>query len=122
MPAARRNPRRKNAKARTGAEPAESRASEVLTIAWTVSVTGVVIADLMVVAAHLYARNQQEEQPALFLEALLLLLAAAMGTVSLGLLPAVWRVRRLKPPQGYAVFAVLVAAAPIAAIIARLLR
>jgi hypothetical protein len=102
-------------------EPAESRASEAVTIAWTVSVTGVFVADLIVIAAHWYARGHPQAQPARALEAIMLLSAALMGAASLALLAVVWRTRRLKPPQGYVVFAVLVAAAPVIVLVARLL-
>jgi hypothetical protein len=100
-------------------EPAETRASEAVTIAWTVSVTGVFVADLIVVAAHLYARSGPPAQPARALEAIMLLSAAIMGAASLALLPVVWRTRRLKPPQGYVVFAAFVAVAPIIVLIGR---
>jgi hypothetical protein len=122
MPARRRNPRRKRSSARMSTEPAESRRSEVLTIAWTVSVTGVLVADLMLVAAHLYSRSHPEEELARNLQGILLLFASAMGIVSLALLPVVWRMRRLKPPMGYIVFAILVTVSPILATIVRLLR
>jgi hypothetical protein len=91
-----------------------------VTIAWTVSVTGVLVADLIVVAAHWYVRGHPQSQPAQMLEAIMLLSAALMGAVSLALLAMVWRTRRLKPPQGYVVFALLVAVAPLAALVIRL--
>jgi hypothetical protein len=93
--------RRRNSR-RKSHEPAESRASEVVTLAWTVSVTGVLVADLIVVAAHLYVRGHPRAEPARALEAIMLLSAAIMGAASLALLPVVWRTR-LKPPQGYVV-------------------
>ena len=99
----------------------ESHASQAITIAWTASVTGVVMADLLVVAAHLYVRYHPDAQPARALEAVMLLSAAAMGAMSLIMLPIVWRVRRVKPPQGYAIFAILVAIAPIMALLGRLM-
>jgi hypothetical protein len=102
-------------------EAAESRRSEVITIAWTVSVTGVVIADVLVVATRLIARSQPSLHAARMLEVVLLLSASAMGLVSLALLPVVWRVRRLKPPLGYIAFAVFAALAPITVSLVRLL-
>jgi hypothetical protein len=102
-------------------EPGESRTAEALTIAWTVSVTGVLIADLMVIGAHFLARGNPQNAALRLLEGLLLLSAAVMGAVSLVLFVAAWRTRQLKPPQGYAIFAALVAAAPIAATLVRLL-
>lgn len=120
MPTNRRKPPRNKPRPRARREPAESRASEAVTIAWTVSVTGVLVADLIVIAAHLYARSHPGLQPANALEGVMLISAAAMGTASLSLLPIVWRTRRLKPPQGYIIFAALVAVAPIIVLAGRL--
>jgi hypothetical protein len=117
----RRTARRQHFQADGRREGAESRASEAVTIAWTVSVTGVLVCDLIVAAAHWYVRSHPNAQPARAFEAIMLLSAALMGAVSLALLPVVWRTRRLKPPQGYVVFAALVAAAPIIVLAARLL-
>jgi hypothetical protein len=113
-------PDRKRSRSGDGREPAESQASEAVTIAWTVSVTGVFVADLIVVAAHWYARGHPQAQPARVLEAIMLLSAALMGAASLALLPVVWRTRRLKPPQGYLAFAILVSVAPIVVLAGRL--
>src|SRR5688572_1197714 len=115
MSALRRKPHRKRSSAHMSTEPAESRGSEAPTIAWTVSVTGVLVADLMLVAALLYSRIHPQSVPVRNLLGILLLSASAMGIVSLALLPAVWRTRRLKPPTGYVVFAILVTVAPILA-------
>jgi hypothetical protein len=121
MPKRQRKPRRNIYRARESREAAESRASEAATIGWTVSVTSVFAADLIVIAAHLYVRGHPDAQAARALEAIMLLSAAAMGAISLALMPIVWRTRRVKPPEGFVVFAVLVAAAPIVALLGRLL-
>jgi hypothetical protein len=121
MPNSRRKLRRSKLRSRDNREPTETRASEAVTIAWTVSVTGVFVADLIVVATHLYARSHPDAQPARALEAIMLLSAAVMGAASLALLPVVWRTRTVKPPRGYTVFAALVAAAPILVAAGRLL-
>jgi hypothetical protein len=105
----------------TASELPESRASEAVTLAWTSSVTGVLVADLIVIAAHLYTRSNPDAQAAKALEAIMLLSAAVMGAISLTLLAVAWRTRRMKPPQGYIVFAALVATAPIIALLARLI-
>ncbi len=113
-------PRQKRTRPNATRESTESRASEAVTIAWTSSVTGVLVADLVVIAAHLYARSHPDAQAAKALEAIMLLSAAVMGAASLALMLVVWRSRRVKPPQGYAVFAILVATAPIFVLVARL--
>jgi hypothetical protein len=120
MPKTTRGMKRKNRRSTPPADPAESRASEAVTIAWTSSVTGVFIADLIVIAAHLYARGNPAARAAVALEAIMLLSAAVMGAISLVLLAIVWRTRRLKPPRGYLVFATLVAIAPLVALVGRL--
>jgi hypothetical protein len=112
---------RKRPRSPSPADPAERPASEAVTIAWTSTVTGTFIADLIVIAAHLYWRNNSGADAARALEAIMLLSAAVMGTISLALLFVVWRTRRLKPPRGYTMFAILVAVAPIAALLARLI-
>jgi hypothetical protein len=103
-------------------ESTESGAAETITIAWTVSVTSVFVADLIVIAAHLYSRSNPSAQYARVLEAIMLISAAAMGMISLALQAVAWRTRRVKPPQGYMIFAALVAAAPTIALVGRLWR
>lgn len=100
----------------------ETRASEAITIAWTSSVTGVFVANALVIAAHFYAQNHPEAKAAIALEAIMLLSAAVMGAISLALLTATCWSRRVKPPQGFLVFAALVAAAPIVALLGRLIN
>jgi hypothetical protein len=121
MPKIPRRKNRKNSRARSPADPDESRPAEAVTIAWTSSVTGTFVADLVVIAAHLYARSNPDARAAIALEAIMLLSAAAMGAISLALLAIVWRMRRVKPPRGYMWFATLVAVAPIIALAGRIL-
>jgi hypothetical protein len=120
MPKKSQRARRKKSRATAPIDPGESRASESVTIAWTSSVTAVLMADLVIIAAHLYARANPDANAAKAFEAIMLLSAATMGAISIALLAVVWRTRRLKPPRGYVVFATLVATAPIAALMGRL--
>jgi hypothetical protein len=110
---ARKNPPR-------GEEPREDQAADAITVAWTASVTAVFLADLATVAAHFYSLGDPESKTAPAFEAIMLLTACVMGVVALALLPVVWHVRRLKPPWSFIVFAILVAAAPIATTISRI--
>ncbi len=103
-------------------QPCEERSTEAITIAWIASVTSVLVADVVTIAAHFYARSHPESKTAPPFEAIMLLTACLMGLVSLGLLPIVWRTSRLKPPPGFVVFAALIAMAPVLVTIARLLR
>jgi hypothetical protein len=103
-------------------EPTESRIAETLTIAWTVSVTGALIADLMLLGARLLVIRNPEAVQLQMLEGILLSLAAGMGLISVVLLVAAWRSRTLKPPPSYVVFAALIAAAPLVVLLGRLSR
>lgn len=91
----------------------ESRTSETMTIAWTSSVTGVTMANLLAIAAYGYSLVAPAAQGARSLGAILLVSAAAMGLISLCLLVAVLRFRRTQPPRGFLVYSTLVAAVPI---------
>ena len=121
MPKKPRKSVRKNVAPPRNRESTESGAAEAITIAWTVSVTSVFVVDLIVIAAHLYSRSNPSAQSARVLEAIMLISAAAMGTISLALLVVALRTRRMKPPHGYMIFAALVAVAPIIALVGRLL-
>jgi hypothetical protein len=121
MPKKSQGARQKKLRATAPIDPGESRASEAVTLAWTSSVTAVLMADIVVIAAHLYVRANPDASAAKAFEAIMLLSAAPMGAISIALMAVVWRTRRLKPPRGYVVFATLVATAPIIALIGRLL-
>lgn len=121
MPKKQRRAKQQKPRPNVSSDSNESRASETVTIAWTSTVTGVLVADLIVIAAHLYGRANPDARASRVLEAIMLLSAAAMGAISLALLLTVWKTRAVKPPWGYTVFAFLIAAAPIVALLGRLL-
>jgi hypothetical protein len=98
---------------------AESRTSDAVTVCWTVSVTTLLMCNLAAAAAQLYARGNPAARGALMLGELLLLAGVVIGIASLLMLPVVYRVRRVPPPQGLVVFAVCLAVAPVLAVIVR---
>jgi hypothetical protein len=116
----RRPPKGKRSVRPRGAGSVQEPESDAITIAWTASVSAVFLADLVTIAAHFFSRSHPEAKTAPVFAAIMLLTACLMGLVSLALLVVVWRVRQLKPPQGFVVFAALVALAPILATIVRL--
>ena len=83
-----------------------------MTVAWTVTVTTLVICELMGLLAFLYARNAPAAQGAWTLAGLAQFCALVLAIVSLILLVVVYRVRRIRPPIGYVVFAGVAAALP----------
>lgn len=101
---------------------AESRASEALTVAWTVTVTTVLMCNLAILAAHFYLSSNPEAKRMEMLQELMLLTGIMVGTLSLILLPIVMRVRRVPPPTGLVAFSVCLAAAPILVFVMRLLN
>ena len=100
----------------------ESRSSDALTVAWTVSLTAVLLCNAVVLLAA-WAVDQEigGDQINVFLE-LVLFFGATTGILSLVLLPMVMRVRRVPPPQGLVVFGICIAAAPVLVVLARTLR
>lgn len=104
------------------ARSGETSAVDATTIAWTVSVTMVLICDIAAIAAHFYVQSHRSAHNMAMLRELMLFAGAVTGIVSLLLLPVVFRVRRTPPPSGVTVFAVCAAAAPILALIVRNIR
>jgi len=121
IPSQRRDrPNRRRPAPRNDDDAPHQRLADAVTIAWTVSVTAVFLADLVTVAAYLYARWRPDIPAAQAFGAIMLASACVLGLVSLALLPVAWRIRPVRPPVGYAVFAGSVAAAPIVALAVRL--
>ena len=106
-------------KSRHSAQPGESRASEALTVAWTVTVTTLLFCNLAVIAVHYLQLGDPDAKKMSLLREMLLLASAIVGFLSLVLLPFVYRYRRTPPPTGLAVFGVCLAIAPILVIVLR---
>jgi len=100
----------------------ENRTADAATVAWTVSVTTVFLCNIAAVAAHFYSQANPQLSGARMLSQLLLFSAAAIGLLSLMLLPAVFRLRRTPPPTGFLAFAVCSALAPILAVLVQAMQ
>lgn len=98
---------------------AETSASEAITVAWTVTVTTVLLCNLMIIAAHFYITNNPDAKQMEMLRGLMLLGGSIVGLMSLLILPVLYRVRTVPPPRGLVVFSICAAIAPILAVIAR---
>lgn len=109
--------KRNAAKSRTN--PPEPRSVEAVTVGWTVTVSTVVLCELGAVLAHALALANPGAPRVIVLRDLLLFAAAAIGALSLVLLPIVYRMRTIKPPTGFTVFAATAAVAPILTLVAR---
>jgi hypothetical protein len=100
----------------------ETRTGDATTVAWVVSVIMVLLCDIGAAAAHYWSRDYANPGGIALFKELLLFSGAAIGFVSLVLLPIMLKVRRVPPPTGIMVFAVCVAVAPMIAILAQNLR
>ena len=104
-------------KAKTQSLPAETKGSETLTVLWTITVLMVLMTNLMTVAAHYYLLTHPEAEKLALLKGLLLFTGSLVGGISLIVLPILYRVRKVPPPPGLAVFGASVAVAPILAVL-----
>lgn len=105
----------------------ESRASEALTVGWTLTATTAFLCDVGTIGACWFARGSdigagvpQGGVPgsgAQLLANLLLFAGCIVGALSLTLPPLVYKVRRTPPPRSVAIFGVLVAAAPLIVVV-----
>lgn len=114
-----------DAKKRTptrSAAPAESQAGEAATIAWTVAVTMTLACDLTAAGAHFFVDGSDWSRVVALFRDLLLFGGAVIGAIVLVMIPVVYRLRRVPPPNGFTAFAVCVALAPGVALILRALR
>jgi len=102
--------------------PAESRASEVVTVGWTVTLTTLFFCNLAAIGAHFYVAANPEAQRMAMLCELLLFAGALVGLFSLAMLPLMQRLRQTPPPRGLVAFGLCIALAPILAVAVRALR
>ena len=102
--------------------PTETKGSETLTVFWTLTVLMVLISNLMTVAVHYYLLAHPEAEKLALLKGLLLFAGSLVGGVSLIVLPILYRVRKVPPPPGLAVFGACVGAAPILAVLLGVFR
>jgi hypothetical protein len=99
------------------APPEETKAAEALTIAWTTTVVTGLMCDVGAAVSRLVAEGQPEVNAIGMLAGLLFFAATAVGVLSLVMLPFVLKARNEPPPSGFIVFAIVVATAPIAALL-----
>ena len=103
-------------------DPGESRASVLVTVAWTLAVTTCLMCQLAAVGGRLLLRWEPEARALYLFSQWMLWCGAGVGLLALILLPVVYRVRRVVPPGGLTIFAVCVAIGPILAIVLQHLR
>jgi hypothetical protein len=93
--------------------PPESRASVAVTTAWSVTIMTLLICEVMGLFALAYLRFNPAADGVRSLLGLTFFTALVLAILSLGLLPAVYRVRPVPPPRSFVLFAGVLAAIPI---------
>ena len=99
--------------------PAESRAADAITIAWTVTITTLIFCHLATLGAVGYVSAVPEAKKMVLLKEMLLFAAAVVGVLSILLLPLVYRFRRVPPPRGLVVFVLCLSLAPLLVLLLR---
>lgn len=99
--------------------PEEDRVTEFLTVTWMMTVVTALICELGSVASTWFVRLRPESGRIAILGGVLTFAALVIGLISLGLLIAVVRRRQVPPPLGIIVFATVVGAAPLLAMLLR---
>lgn len=84
--------------------------------------TTVLLCDVAAIFGYVLAVAWPEERGLGVFHELMLFAATVAGVISLLMLPVVFRVRRVPPPVGLAVFGVCAAVAPMLALVVRALR
>jgi hypothetical protein len=102
--------------------PLESKGSEAITVAWTVTITTLLFCNLAILGAHYFSLRNPEVAGLKMMEEMLLIAGSGLGVLSLGLLPVVYRVRAVAPPTGLAVFGTSLAVAPVLVLLVRTLQ
>ncbi len=92
----------------------ESAAAELMTVGWLLTTLTALACELGTVAATWIAQRDPQSLRIATLAGVLMLAAVCTGLMSLGLLAAAWRLRKVKPPRGITVFALFVGLAPLA--------
>jgi hypothetical protein len=117
MSASSKNRKTKSRPHRPRGAPPESRASEAITVAWTVTVTTLVICELFCLSALVVRHFVHDAQGVRTIVGLSQFCALVLAFASLALLPVVYRVRRVPPPLPLAVFALIAAGVPLAVVL-----
>ena len=111
-----------NTKNRSRPQSTETPQAEAITVAWLVSVMIVTLLDVAAVGLHVYIAAAGVTEQWALLAGYSLHAAAATGFVSLLLAVAAFKLREEKPPPRVTTYSVLVAAAPLAALLISALR
>ena len=107
----------KKRRQQAAAGPNESPASVAVTVAWMMAVITTLICASVSAGLWMIFQGRTDNPSALVFVGLLHFGSIVTGAVSLLLLPVVLKIHRQRPPVGLVVFAAIVGALPIAALL-----
>lgn len=96
----------------------ETRLADMLTICWMLTVMQVLLLEVATIGFRWYYQAHPENKHAGAFADLLYLCTALAGCISILLLIAAWKVRRVKPPLPIVLFSLAAAVLPIALLMA----
>ncbi len=119
---AKKNRRKRSPESRPPIEPVgESQAADALTVAWMLAVMTALMCELGAVGAAWAVSARPDWANLALLRDMSIFTSLVVGTVSLAMAAAVWKIRREPPPVGITVFAVVVGAEPLLLLLGRAL-
>jgi hypothetical protein len=98
-------------------QPTETPAAEAATVAWLVSVMMAALLEVLAAGAHIYMATAGPTEQRVLLANYALYTAAATGLISLLLAAATLKLRTEQPPPKVTAFSLVVAVAPLVAIL-----
>lgn len=114
--------KRKTKKKVRAAMPAETRAADAVTVGWMLCVVTALICNVGAMVVRWALSDYSDHINLQVLFALLAFSALVAGTLSLCLLPVVLRTRRVPPPPGIIVFAIVVGVMPLLTLVIGMAR
>lgn len=108
---------KKSPEVRPNAGTGETRLADFFTVGWLLTVMMTCLCEVGAFALGVWLRNSAGGTSFELLRGILLFAAVILGLVTIILTAIVWRLRRVPPPLGVTLFAVVVAVVPILTIV-----
>lgn len=122
MAKARQTPPKKNREVRPANGTGETRMADFFTVGWLLTVMMTCLCEVGAFALGVWLGRWSAGPSLELLRGILLFAAVVLGFATIVLTLLVWRVRRVPPPMGVTLFAVVVAVVPLLTVIVQSLN